>query len=504
MPVRKSSRPLLEVSIWPLNIRFFPELEPDQRATTLARPSSISCQVTFRPSCCRAARIYCAICSSSPVGLGMLMTSQAMETSSSSRTQERIFSANFASSADFDSDFFAVVVIIRSFLYSCSRAGQAKIVRVRAELFVAVAGNPEIVFQAQPAPAGPVNARLDGQNHALADGAAARLMRIGILVSAGAHSVANGMRWLAGIAAFGDPRTDQAIELRQAGPIDREAHGFFENLEQKIEQALVLGRELAWANVLRKIGPIAVDANPNFEKSRLVLLHRAVARCRKGGNSLPGPHQSEGAGHFDLAFVTHADPVNKTFVDCADFALFHPWTQAISCVLHGERGEFVRELHTLDLLRRLDGASLVEQRRAIDNFARDLAEGVKEILRWSGGFADHAVGGLRSHVELDADFARKTRLFEHIKGGVQRTVLRRTRIALVIALEEANLGRPGIPLRVGELRLKSDQCRFSLAREDERVITFHAPIVREIKNVVGRAHDQGLEVLVFHQGADAF
>src|SRR3989441_10518651 len=60
-------------------------------------------------------RSYCAICSSSPVGLGMLMTSQAMETSSSSRTQERIFSANFASSVDFDSDFFAVVVTIRSF-----------------------------------------------------------------------------------------------------------------------------------------------------------------------------------------------------------------------------------------------------------------------------------------------------------------------------------------------------------------------------------------------------
>src|SRR5260370_21577358 len=115
MPVRKSSRPLLEVSMWPLNIRFLRELEPDQRATTLARPSSIACQVKFRPSCCREARIYCAICSYSPVGLGMLMTSQAMETSSSSRTQERIFSANFASSVDFDSDFFAVVVTIRSF-----------------------------------------------------------------------------------------------------------------------------------------------------------------------------------------------------------------------------------------------------------------------------------------------------------------------------------------------------------------------------------------------------
>ncbi len=61
--------------MWPLNIRFLPPPEPFQRPTTLARASSTSCQVTSRPIFCSADCMYCAICSSSPVGLGMLITS---------------------------------------------------------------------------------------------------------------------------------------------------------------------------------------------------------------------------------------------------------------------------------------------------------------------------------------------------------------------------------------------------------------------------------------------
>src|SRR5208283_4254560 len=75
MPVRNSSRPVLEVSMWPLNIRFLPPPDPFHRPTTLARASSTSCQVTSRPIFCSADRMYCAICSSSPVGLGILITS---------------------------------------------------------------------------------------------------------------------------------------------------------------------------------------------------------------------------------------------------------------------------------------------------------------------------------------------------------------------------------------------------------------------------------------------
>src|SRR6202140_5567839 len=102
MPVRNSSRPVLEVSMWPLNIRFLPPPEPFQRPTMLARDSSTSCQVTSRPIFCNSDCLYCAICSSSPVGLGILITSLDMETISSSRTSARMRSTSLGSSEYFE------------------------------------------------------------------------------------------------------------------------------------------------------------------------------------------------------------------------------------------------------------------------------------------------------------------------------------------------------------------------------------------------------------------
>src|SRR5947209_4317657 len=93
IPVKKSSWPVLEVSICPLNIRQRPLPVPSQRAITLARPSSTSCQVTSRPMLSQVERMYSAILPSLPVGLGMLITSQHMETSDFSSTSARIFSA---------------------------------------------------------------------------------------------------------------------------------------------------------------------------------------------------------------------------------------------------------------------------------------------------------------------------------------------------------------------------------------------------------------------------
>src|SRR5882724_3852947 len=105
MPVRKSSRPVFEVSMWPLNIRFFPPPQPVQRPITLARPSSTSCHVTVSPSCCSTHCMYCAISSSSPVGLGMLITSQHIATISSSLISVRTLSASFEFNSGFESLF---------------------------------------------------------------------------------------------------------------------------------------------------------------------------------------------------------------------------------------------------------------------------------------------------------------------------------------------------------------------------------------------------------------
>ena len=77
-----------------LNIRQRPLPFPSQWAMTLARPSSISCHVTWRPMPSQAARIYSAILPSCPVGLGMLMTSLHMETRDFSSTWVRILSAS--------------------------------------------------------------------------------------------------------------------------------------------------------------------------------------------------------------------------------------------------------------------------------------------------------------------------------------------------------------------------------------------------------------------------
>ena len=40
---------------------------------------------------------------------------------------------------------------------------------------------------------------------------------------------------------------------------------------------------------------------------------------------------------------------------------------------------------------------------------------------------------------------------------------------------------------------------FALAREDDGVVTLHAPIVGEIENVVWGTHDQSIEIVLHHQ-----
>src|SRR5215467_7308072 len=103
-----------------------------------------------------------------------------------------------------------------------------EIVRIRAQLFAAAIGDPKIVFKAQPAATRPVNARLNGEHHAFANSARARLMPIRWLMRAGANSVADGVRRLPGVSPFRNSRTDQVIQLRKARSVSCETHGFVE------------------------------------------------------------------------------------------------------------------------------------------------------------------------------------------------------------------------------------------------------------------------------------
>src|SRR5215470_12924636 len=130
-----------------------------------------------------------------------------------------------------------------------------EIIGIRAQLFAAAIGDPKIVFEAQPTATWPVNARLDSENHSFANCARARLMRIGWLVRAGANSVTDGVRWLAGVSPFCNSGANQVIQLGKACSVLCKAYGFVENLQQQVEQTVVLGRQLARAQILREVRP---------------------------------------------------------------------------------------------------------------------------------------------------------------------------------------------------------------------------------------------------------
>src|SRR6266852_9640121 len=247
MPVRNSSRPVFDVSIWPLNIRFFPPPEPVHRPTTLARPSSTSCQVTFKQSCPSAPRMYSAICSSSPVGLAMLMTSQAIAMISCSRTAARIFSTSLGSRLD---DGFTFLAGVKDSSRLAGRTRQPKIIRIRAKLLIPRVRNPKVVFQPQTTATWPVNPRLNRQNHSLANRSCSGLMRVRRLVGARSNTVTDRMRRLTVIAAFSNPGSRQAIQFRKARAILGVRHGLIENFQQEIEQAVILRRQVAGTNIL--------------------------------------------------------------------------------------------------------------------------------------------------------------------------------------------------------------------------------------------------------------
>src|SRR6267143_5458116 len=182
--------------------------------------------------------MYSAICSSSPVGLGMLMTSQAIATISSSRTAARMLSTSLGSRLDAGFTFLAGVVTRSSRLAGGTR--QPEIIWIRAEFLIPRIGDPKIVLQPQAAAARPVNPRLDRQNHSLSNRSGAGLMRVGRFVGASSNAVADRMRRLTGITTLGNPRSRQAIQLRKARAIFRIRNRFVENLQQEIEQAVIL------------------------------------------------------------------------------------------------------------------------------------------------------------------------------------------------------------------------------------------------------------------------
>src|SRR5258708_3695753 len=178
----------------------------------------------------------------------MLMTSQAIAMISSSRTAARIFSTSLGSRLDDGFTFFPGAVKYSSRLAGGTR--QPKIIRIRAKLLIPRIGDPEIVFQPQAAATWPVDPWLNRQNHSLANRSCPGLMRVRRLVGTSPNTVTDRMRRLTGVTPLCNPRARQAIQVWKARAILGVGHGFVENFQQEIEQAVILRRQVAGTNIL--------------------------------------------------------------------------------------------------------------------------------------------------------------------------------------------------------------------------------------------------------------
>ncbi len=244
--------------MWPLNIKFLPPPEPIQRADHVGAaffdflPRDVEVELLERVAHVLG---HCKFLASGAGNVDHVATHRDEffffdlgEDALGQLRVERLVSVWCLSSAIFS---------VLGSQFSCSQLSasersarlaynlpfcQTEIVWVGTEFFVAGFCEEEVVFETQASAAGPVNSGFDRQNHVLAHRAGSGLMCIGKFVSAGAHAVADRMRGLSGVSAFGDACANQAIEIGEAGTVARESDTFVEHFKKQVEQLVVLGR----------------------------------------------------------------------------------------------------------------------------------------------------------------------------------------------------------------------------------------------------------------------
>ncbi len=165
-------------------------------------------------------------------------------------------------------------------------------------------------------------------------------------------------------------------------------------------------------------------------------------------------------------------------------------------MLHRRRRDVVGEAHALDLLLGLERPCSGEERRRVG----DVAERAEPVGRERRRLADHPVGRLRSERELEPDPPVLARC---LASELEDARAGRARVDRVVALEEPHVARPRHVRRVLLGRLETDQRRLALTREDARVVPLHPPEVREVEDVVGRADDERVELVLGHERAHA-
>src|SRR5207237_4727488 len=123
------------------------------------------------------------------------------------------------------------------------------------QLLEAVGRDEEVVLDAQPAAAVPVDAGLDREHHALLEGAAARLVWIRRLVRTCADAVTDRMRRLARIADRGEAFPHHAVELGNRADARYAVAGVAVDAQQLLLELVVVGPEIADHGVRHVIGP---------------------------------------------------------------------------------------------------------------------------------------------------------------------------------------------------------------------------------------------------------
>jgi hypothetical protein len=186
---------------------------------------------------------------------------------------------------------------------------------------------PRPLRRGKAAAAAPVGARLDREHHALLDLAGSGLVGVRRLMGAGAHAVRDRMGRLARVARLGQSVADQAVEVGEAragaAVVDRPVVDID---EEPLELGVPRG-ELARAEVLGVVAPVAVGADPDLEQGRLVLLYRQVAGGRERLDPRARPDEREAERELDLALPAGARAVDEPVPDRADLGLLHAGTQ---------------------------------------------------------------------------------------------------------------------------------------------------------------------------------
>jgi hypothetical protein len=304
------------------------------------------------------------------------------------------------------------------------------------------------------------------------------------------------MRRLAREAHRLDALAHAPVELGHRGAgADRVERAVVDVQQRRLELG-VLRLQLADDEVLRVVGPVAVGADPDLEQDGLALDGGQVSRRGEGLDAAAGPDEREGKRELDPAVVARTLAVDEALPERGDLGLPHPGPEQLADVVHRRRCELVRQPQPLELLLGLERPRADEKRGRVGR--------LRERVEPRGGerrrLADHPVGGLRPERQLEPDALV---VAGGRDGGVERARERRPRILRVVAADQAHVVRPGGARGVLLRRLDRDQHRLSLPREDAGVVALHAPEVREVEDVVGRADDQRVELRLRHERADA-